>query len=97
MTCKTDLPILCISLQHQWILGLADLTRVVILGLLDLGKCLDAVIFGECTAVTLASSIREELCAIGFDFSIHGAREFSQLFEMRVGFAIALPIRRWRG
>jgi hypothetical protein len=40
----TNLPVLGLALQHQRILGLADLTGIIVLDLLDVGLGLDTVV-----------------------------------------------------
>ena len=50
---KMHLPVFCVTLQHQWVFGLANLSDIVVLDFLDILLGLDPIIFGEGTLVAL--------------------------------------------
>ena len=49
----TYLPVFSITLQHHWILRLADFAHVVVLDFLHIVLCLDALVLRERTLMTL--------------------------------------------
>ena len=50
---QPHLPVLSLTLQQQRVLGLVNVIGVVLLDALDIGLCLDAVVFGEGALVSL--------------------------------------------
>ena len=51
------LPILCIPLKHQRIFWLADLSRIIILNLLDILLSLNALVFGKCAVMAFLEAL----------------------------------------
>ena len=60
---ETHLPVLCLTLKHHRVLSFADLSRIVILDLLDVLLGLDALSLGKGSLVSLSSSVGEEVRA----------------------------------
>jgi hypothetical protein len=85
----THLPVLGVALQHERVLGLADLARVVVLDLLDVLLGLDALVLGEGALVALAAGVGEESRADGLDFELGGGREAADGLELLVGGPLA--------
>lgn len=59
----THLPVFGLSLQHQRVLWLADLTGIIILHLLDVRLSLDAVVLGESALMSLLHEVMSLACA----------------------------------
>ena len=81
---RTNLPILCIALQHHHVLGLANIAVVVLLNLLGPLLCLYPVILGEGTLVAGAAGMGKEVRPDGLDRPLRSMvlRDLSKRLEV---------------
>lgn len=79
---STYLPLLSISLQHHWILGLADLAVILILNLLDILSGLNALILRERALEALSASVGKEVSANGLNGTVNWAGKAGDSFEI---------------
>ena len=79
------LPVLGLALQHQGILGLADIAIIVLLDLLGLLLGLNTVILGESTLMPSTAGMGEEMRSHGFDGALGGGGDGPDGFEVLLG------------
>jgi hypothetical protein len=79
---ETYFPVLGISLQHERILGLANLARIVVLNLLHILLRLHPLVLGEGSLVPLSTCVGEEVRSDRLDFELRGLREAGRSLEV---------------
>lgn len=82
---ETYLPVLGIANEHAGVLGLAELSLIFILGLLDVLLGLDTVVLGEGALVSSSTGVCEEVWADRLDVAAGGRRDGADRLEVLLG------------
>ena len=88
----TNPPVLGITGEHQWVLRLTYLTRLIVFDLLGFGLSLDAFIFRKRATMPFAASIGQEVWANRLNLAHDRWRQCADSFEVWVFFTSSNPI-----
>jgi hypothetical protein len=82
---QSHLPVLGISSEHHGVFGFTDLSIFIIFHLFHGLRCLNALILGEGSLMSLSSGMSQEVWPNRFNLSLDGGGDGSNGFEVIFG------------
>ena len=91
------LPVLSITQQHLWVLILRDLSRIIILDLLDVLQGVKSIILREGTLVTDTLSVSQERWADWLNRALDALGKLSNNLDVVLGRPVLWKDWQWHG